>query len=323
MRGPGADADAPASLRSCTVSQPQPLFGDGDHLPMSWPEAAPAPYAHLVAHAGPPEQLGLIADIVLDRAGIYLAASTPNLAIRVRLARAVVPDLPVVPMGATLTQGPIDSGIWDALVQRARAAMPDEVLLAIIAREPADGELFVAAAGPYTLVEPQLDETGTGDWRAQQASGCAVRATPIPDAVVEVHSHHAMRAYFSATDDRDETARRVYGVIGRLDGERPEIALRVATGCKPHAVESVPFAQVFAADLGAFRDVHFPSEGAEMGHSSGETCPPTARPRRYGRISLLGSLVLGMADDVALIRQELETRRGSDLERTSPLWTPL
>src|SRR5712692_6632488 len=212
MRGPGADADAPASLRSRSVSQAQPLFADGDQLPMSWPEAAPAPYAHLVARAGPPEQLGLIADIVLDGAGLYLAAATPNLAIRVRLARAVVPDLPVVPMGVTLTQGPIDTSIWDALVERARAAIPDEVLLAIIAREPADGELFVAAAGPYTLVEPQLDETGTGDWQPQQASRCAVRATPIPDAVVEVHSHHAMRAYFSATDDRDETARRVYGV---------------------------------------------------------------------------------------------------------------
>ncbi|HLZ24094.1 MAG TPA: hypothetical protein VKQ30_18425, partial [Ktedonobacterales bacterium] len=53
--------------------------------------------------------------------------------------------------GVTLTHGPIDISIWDALGQRARAAIPDEVLLAIIAREPAAGELFVAAAGPYTL----------------------------------------------------------------------------------------------------------------------------------------------------------------------------
>jgi hypothetical protein len=78
------------------------------------------------------------------------------------------------------------------------------------AREPADGELLVAAAGAHALVEPQLDETGSGNWQPQQASGCAVRAPPIPDAVVEVHSHH-------------------------------EVALRLATGCKPHAVEPVPF----------------------------------------------------------------------------------
>jgi len=65
VRGPGTDADAPPSLRSRTVSQPQPLFGDGDQLPMSWPEAAPAPYAHLVAHSGPPEPPGLTADTAL------------------------------------------------------------------------------------------------------------------------------------------------------------------------------------------------------------------------------------------------------------------
>src|SRR5256885_8021306 len=47
--------------------------------------------------------------------------------------------------------------------------------------------------------------------------------SPIPDAVVEVHSHHAMRAYFSNTDDRDETTRRVYGVLGRLDTPTPEV----------------------------------------------------------------------------------------------------
>ncbi len=28
----------------------------------------------------------------------------------------------------------------------------------------------------YTLVEPQLDETGTADWQPQQASGCAADA---------------------------------------------------------------------------------------------------------------------------------------------------
>jgi len=303
------------------VSQLQPLFGDGDQVRMSWPEAAPPAYAHLVAHAGQPEPRGLIADVVLDGAGLYLAASTPNLALRVRLARALVPELPVVPMGVTLVQGAIDTCIWDALIDRARAAMPHEVLLAVIAREPADGELFVAAAGPYTLVEPQLDEAGTGDWQPQQASGCGVRATPIPDAIVEVHSHHAMRAYFSPTDDRDETARRVYGVIGRLDSQQPEIALRAATGCKPHAVEPVPFAQVFAAEKGAFRDVHFSSHATDVRDSSTETRPLSARPRRSGRPSLLVSVLLEMAEDAAVIRQGLETRRGSAWDN-SPLWTP-
>jgi hypothetical protein len=198
-------------------------------------------------------------------------------------------------------------------------------LLAIVAREPREGELFVAADGPYTLVEPQLDEDGTGNWQPQQASGCSVRATPVPDAVVEVHSHHAMRAYFSGTDDRDETARRVYGVLGRLDTTTPEISFRVATGCKPHAVEPVPFAQVFAGELGAFRDVQFPltSSTPEVRWSDGET-PPNARRRwRYDRSSLMAALVLEVAEDVSAIRQHLEGhRRDSDPSTSSPFWTP-
>ena len=149
---------------------------------------------------------------------------------------------------------------------------------------------------------------------------CRTRDTD-PDALLEVHSHHAMRAYFSATDDRDETARRVYGVIGRLDSQEPEIALRVATGCKPHAVEPVPFAQVFAADLGDFRDVHFVNDRTDSTDSAGKPCPPSARSRHSGRPSLLVSLLLDMAEDVALIRQGLETRHRSDWEN-SALWTP-
>jgi len=291
---------------------------------MSWPDAAPAPYAYVIARDGPPEPRGLIADVVLDGAGLYLAAATANLTLRVRLAVAIVPGLPVVPTGVVLMHGPVDASLWESLVAHARAAMPNEVLLAIVAREPLEGEVFIAAAGPYTLVEPQLDQSGTGDWQPQQASGCSVRATPIRDAVVEVHSHHAMRAYFSNTDDRDETARRIYGVLGRLDTPAPELSLRVATGCKPHAVEPVPFTQVFAGELGTFRDVNFggtPS-AADDWPSNPELRSNTRRSRRYHRASLLVSLMLDMAEDLAAIRQLFDARRPDSVPPAAPFWTP-
>ncbi len=197
--------------------------------------------------------------------------------------------------------------------------MPHEVLLAIVTREPSEGELFVAAAGSYTLVEPRLDETGAGDWRPQQASASGVRATPIPDALVEVHSHHALPAYFSGTDDRDETARRVYGVLGRLDTPSPELALRVATGCRPHAVEPVPFAQVFAGGLGAFRDVPFSKETTPVTSSDAPRMAPHASGHQSP--SPLLSLALGMAEDLAAIRAQIESRRGPEVT-TAPFWTP-
>ena len=104
------------------------------------------------------------ADIVLDGAGVYAAASTPNLALRVRLASANVPGLPIVPMGVSLTRGPTDVSLWTLRIERARTAIPSEVLLAIVAREPVDGE--VGAAWPLrraVLGEKRAGTTQTDD----------------------------------------------------------------------------------------------------------------------------------------------------------------
>jgi hypothetical protein len=292
-----------------------------DHPGANWPTGTPPRYGYLVAHDGPPAPYGLIADVVLDGAGVYLAAATATLSIRVRLARLAIPDLRVVPTGVSLTRGPIDGSLWQALVDRARAAMPHEVLLAVVAREHQDGELFVAAAGPYTLVEPQLDEAGTGDWQPQRASGGGVRATPIPDALVEVHSHHALGAYFSATDDRDETARRVYGVLGRLDTPTPELALRVATGCTPQARQPVAFSQVFAGDVAPFRDVHFDTPASPPAAPNVAPPPLPAADRARQRRLLTRLLLADMAEDLAAIRDLLEAPPPSTTSSAS-LWTP-
>jgi hypothetical protein len=210
-------------------------------------------------------------------------------------------------MGVSLTQGRILESLWRLIVEAARAAMPSEILLAIVAREPTQGEVVVGAAGPYWLVEPQLDESGSGDWRPQQASGCAVRATPVHDAIVEVHSHHAMRAYFSATDDRDETGRRIYGVLGRLAGPHPEIALRVASGCNPLVVGPVPFSEVFAAELGEFRDVNFPAEPRGSSSSIGAAVRSAPDVRARARQWYEARLLFEIAEDVAAIRDLLES----------------
>ncbi len=45
--------------------------------------------------------------------------------------------------------------------------------------------------------------------------------------MLEIHSHHRFPTHFSRTDDADEQRLCLYGVLSRLDGERPEVALRV------------------------------------------------------------------------------------------------
>ena len=46
----------------------------------------------------------------------------------------------------------------------------------------------------------------------------------------DIHSHNSMEAKFSAADDRDERATRLYIVLGRLDQFFPEISVRMSCG---------------------------------------------------------------------------------------------
>lgn len=46
----------------------------------------------------------------------------------------------------------------------------------------------------------------------------------------DIHSHNSMPAVFSAVDDRDERATRVYIVIGKLNEYFPEISARISNG---------------------------------------------------------------------------------------------
>ena len=46
------------------------------------------------------------------------------------------------------------------------------------------------------------------------------------ETILELHSHGALPAFWSAADDRDEQGACIYGVIGRLDAQ-PELRLRL------------------------------------------------------------------------------------------------
>jgi len=53
---------------------------------------------------------------------------------------------------------------------------------------------------------------------------------------MDIHSHNTMKAYFSATDNADEKATRLYTVIGRMDKYFPEIVTRISNGGKFHEI---------------------------------------------------------------------------------------
>ena len=61
----------------------------------------------------------------------------------------------------------------------------------------------------------------------QAGTSASLAYRPPAGVVDEFHSHGSSRAFFSATDDRDEQGFRIYGVAGCLDTPLPELSLRV------------------------------------------------------------------------------------------------
>ena len=66
---------------------------------------------------------------------------------------------------------------------------------------------------------------------------------PPPDRdkgllVCEIHSHNTMSAFFSSVDDADEIYPGIYGVIGKLDEEIPQMRFRVVYDAEKRRVYS-------------------------------------------------------------------------------------
>ena len=93
-----------------------------------------------------------------------------------------------------------------------------------------------------------------GDWKVtmpkQSATPTSLTFDDQPDTVLDLHSHGAMGAFFSGTDDGDEQGLRMYVVIGKVDSDTPEILCRV--GVYGHFL-NVPATDLFES-IGIFVD---------------------------------------------------------------------
>jgi PRTRC genetic system protein A len=191
---------------------------------------------YLVARTSLPPRSGLAYDFVLARDGLYVVAGNAHLDVRVPVARCLVRGLVPLHAACTLRHGRLSAAFWDEALRIARvsAIVGHEMLLAVV-HEPGCG---------YRMVRPP------------QVSGAArVVYRPTVGTVLELHSHHRLPAFFSRTDDADEQGLRLYGVLGRLDTARPEVALRV--GAYGHYLP-LPWEAVFEGERGGgIRDVQF------------------------------------------------------------------
>jgi PRTRC genetic system protein A len=187
---------------------------------------------YLVARSGPPRRRGLAYDYVVAGDGLYVVADNRYLAARVPVARASVRGLPPIHASLTLRGGRLPQRLWDQIVAIACARPEREVLLAV-SLDPSG----------YQLLRP-----------AQLAGPTSLVYRPPRNALLQIHSHGAYPAHFSQTDDADEQGFSLYGVVGRLGSERPQVVLRV--GVYGYFM-LVPWEAVFAGDRGPFCDVGF------------------------------------------------------------------
>ena len=144
-------------------------------------------------------------DYVLGAGGIYVQARSAHLAARVLAAPGSVRGLAPVAEKLELTHGPILVYLF-ALGLRWFQETPDT-------------ERFFAVGWDGRAYRPVVPE--------QEGTASSLTYRPPAGVVAELHSHGRGRAFFSATDDKDEQGFRIYGVVGRLDSPLPELSLRV------------------------------------------------------------------------------------------------
>ena len=166
----------------------------------------PGPVGYLVNHpAGLAGVQGIGYDYVLGAGGVYVQSQSAHLTARVPVAPGLVRGLAPVAEKVELSHGPIPARLFEAGLRWFQDDPDTERFFAV----RWDGDAY------RPVVPPQA---GTATRLAYQ---------PPAGVVAEFHSHGASRAFFSATDDRDEQGFRIYGVAGRLDVLRPELSLRV------------------------------------------------------------------------------------------------
>ncbi|MDE3073920.1 MAG: hypothetical protein KGJ86_00700 [Chloroflexota bacterium] len=190
---------------------------------------------YLLARDEWPARSGLVSDYVLGKTGLFLVTQNEHVDVRLRIARCLVRGLADIHGGWRLKTPRLPAYIWEQMMGVVEQAALDgnEVMMAVT----------VNGAGEFDVVIP-LQEAGPAHVKVLE---------PVPGAILELHSHCRFGAYFSPTDDTDEQGLRLYGVVGRVTGDAPEVVLRLGAWGYYHPIF---WDEVFEGSPGRYRDVH-------------------------------------------------------------------
>ena len=154
-----------------------------------------------------------VKEYIVASNGLFVRAEDLRIEACIPIAPAMLPGLAEVEPYARLKADRVPSVYLWSILLSARKRMPNEAMYQF----GYDGQRQSNAAIPT--------------WRCwmpgQVASQAALSFDDDGQAVIDLHSHNSMAAFFSTTDDADEGGLRFYAVVGRLDTDKPEIRVRV------------------------------------------------------------------------------------------------
>lgn len=159
-----------------------------------------------------PEHSSFLYEYLFGSNGVFIRASRPGLEVLMPIETYQQPikGLATITPYLNLKAGKIPHHILRKIWVASYRAAPNEILFHL--RDTVDG---------WQLTIPPQTQTPTS---CQPISN--VRNSSFADALVEIHSHHEMPAFFSETDNAEETGFRLYSVLGQVTTD-PEIRTRV------------------------------------------------------------------------------------------------
>lgn len=167
---------------------------------------------------------GLAYDYILARNGVFLEAESSLIKARIKVGDAEVRGLAPLTERVELVNGRVPSYLVALVSHWMRRDYGREMYCAIS-----------WTGYSYLLERP-----------AQKQFSTQVRYEPVPNTVIDFHSHGKMPAHFSHTDDTDDQGFRVSVVIGKLDQPVAEMSMRLGV-YGYHARMSIP--EVFSGDM--------------------------------------------------------------------------
>lgn len=170
----------------------------------------------------------LVYRYILAGNGLFIEAEDSRLHARVPIAHTPLHGLAELETEIRLKVPTIPESWLFAVWDSARRHLPNEVMFQFTYRQA------------WHCRIPQ-----------SQARQAGVTFEDDVTAIVDLHSHGTMAAFFSETDDRDEQGLRIYAVIGQVDQPIPTLMVRVGVYGHTHWI---PATTIFEG-LGPFRDL--------------------------------------------------------------------